>query len=163
MVSREYPQRPIVAVGGVTFRGDDVLIAQRGKAPGYGTWSIPGGALKVGETLREGVAREVREECGIEVEVGEVVEIVDRIVVDGDGRVQYHYVIVDCLAAYKEGNLTPASDCLEARWVPPDELAAYNLTSAAEEVIAKARRLRAAPPPASRSDVGDGPARVPSR
>lgn len=146
MSNREYPPRPIVAIGGVTFRGDDVLIAQRGKNPGYGTWTIPGGALKLGESLREGTAREVREECGIEVEVGEVADVFERIIRDEEGRVQYHYVVVDFVAEWKSGELAPASDCLAARWVPPDQLEQYNLTPAARAAIAKARRLIAERP-----------------
>jgi ADP-ribose pyrophosphatase YjhB (NUDIX family) len=144
--TREYPPRPIVAVGGVTFRGEEVLLAQRGKAPGYGTWTIPGGALKVGESLREGTAREVREECGIEVEVGEVAEVFERIIRDDDGRVRFHYVVVDFVAEHKSGDLAPATDCLDARWVPLDRLGEYNLTQAASDAIAKARRLIAERP-----------------
>lgn len=141
MSTREYPPRPIVAVGGVTFRGDEVLLAQRGKAPGYGTWTIPGGALKVGESLREGTAREVREECGIEVEVGEVAEVFERVVYDAEGRVQFHYVVIDFVAEHKSGDLAPATDCLDARWVPLARLDEYTLTQAARDAIAKAHRL----------------------
>ncbi|MHB1004554.1 MAG: NUDIX hydrolase [Chloroflexota bacterium] len=160
-MSREYPPRPIVAVGGVTFREDDVLIARRGKAPGYGTWTIPGGAVKVGETLREAAAREVREECGIEITVGELAEIIDRIVPDADGRIQYHYVIVDFVAEHREGDLAAGSDCLEAHWVPPDRLDDYNLNQLTLDVIAKARRLRRATPPQTyRSDADGAPARA---
>ncbi|MCL5110549.1 MAG: NUDIX hydrolase [Chloroflexi bacterium] len=163
MTSREYPDRPIVAVGGVVWHEGRVLLAQRGKQPGYGTWSIPGGGLKLGETLRQGVAREVKEECGIDVVAGEVVDAVDRVVRDAEGRVQFHYVILDFACTYKGGDLRAASDCLAARWVAPEELAAYSLTPAALAVIARARYLLSAPPPPSRSDADDAPARAPGR
>ncbi|MHB1133390.1 MAG: NUDIX hydrolase [Chloroflexota bacterium] len=162
-MSREYPQRPIVAVGGVVLHEGRVLLAQRGKQPGYGTWSLPGGAVELGESLRAAVAREVREECGIEVEVGEVVDAIDRVVRDAAGRVQYHYVILDFLCQYKGGALCAATDCLAARWVAPDEYAAYKLTPAALAVIARARHLLAAPPPPCRSDADDAPARAPGQ
>jgi len=161
--NREYPARPIVAVGGVTFCGESVLLAQRGKAPGYGTWSIPGGAVKVGETLRDAAAREVREECGIEIAVGEVAEVIDRIIADDEGRVRFHYVIIDFTAVHVAGDLRPDSDCLAARWVPPAELERYDLTAATRDVIAKARRLIAARPLAYRSGADDAPGRTPGR
>ncbi len=157
---REYPERPIVAVGGVTFRGEDVLLARRGKAPGYGTWTIPGGALKLGERLRDGVAREVKEECGIDVAVGDVVEVIDRLVRDDEGRIQYHYVIVDCLAVYTGGELVASSDCLEARWVPPAGLDGYDLTTAVKDTIAKARRMLAEHPLVAESSA-DGESATP--
>ena len=145
-MSREYPERPIVAVGGVVWHEGRVLLAQRGKAPGYGTWSIPGGAVQLGEPLREAVAREVKEECAVEVAVGEIVDAIDRVVRDAEGRVQYHYIILDA-----------------ARWVAPNEFADYGLTPAALAVIARAGRLLAAPPLPSRSDIDDAPARAPGR
>ena len=158
--SREYPQRPILAVGGVAFKDGKVLIAQRGKQPGYGTWTIPGGAVKVGESLRDAVAREVKEECGIEVAVGEVAEVFERLIHDDEGRIRFHYVIIDFVAEHVKGDLAPGSDCLAARWVPLEELDRYGLTQAAKDTIAKANHLLAARPPASRSD-GDGePARA---
>ncbi len=144
--SREYPPRPIVGVGGVTFRGDRVLLAQRGKEPGRGSWSIPGGALKVGETLRQGVAREVREECSIEVEVGPVADVFERIIEDEQGRTRFHYVVLDYVVEYQSGELIPATDCLAAEWVSLSDLGRYNLTEAATAVILKAYAMRQAPP-----------------
>jgi 8-oxo-dGTP diphosphatase len=158
-MSREYPERPILAVGAVVFNGEKVLLAQRGKQPGYGTWSIPGGAVKIGETVREAAAREVKEECGIDVVVGEVAEVIDRVVNDDQGRIQYHYVIIDFVAIPARGSLLcAASDCLEARWISPDELDSYNLTPIAAEVIAKARGLLADHPLASSTDADGAPA-----
>ena len=162
-MSREYPERPIVAVGGVVWHEGRVLLAQRGKAPGYGTWSIPGGAVQLGEPLREAVAREVKEECAVEVAVGEIVDAIDRVVRDAEGRVQYHYIILDSAARYVGGNLQAGSDVLAARWVAPNEFADYGLTPAALAVIARAGRLLAAPPLPSRSDIDDAPARAPGR
>ncbi len=144
--SREYPGRPFVAVAAIICRDsggsdDDVLLIQRGKAPSYGRWSIPGGAVEVGETLREAVAREVMEECGIEIELGPVAEIIDRIVPDDEGRVRFHYVILDFAARYRSGEAKAGSDSIGARWVPLADLEQYDLTQQTIEVIRKAAQM----------------------
>jgi len=110
---------------------------QRGAEPLKGEWSIPGGALEIGETLRHCCAREVREETGLEVEAGEVLDIFDSIHADSTGRTQYHYVLVDFLCKPVGGELRPASDVEQARWITEDELAAYNLRAKTEQVIRK--------------------------
>jgi 8-oxo-dGTP diphosphatase len=119
---REYPQAPIVGVGAVVVNGGRVLLIRRGHEPMKGQWSLPGGALEVGETLPEGVRREVREETGLEVEPVALVEVLDRIVRDEDGRVQFHYVLVDYLCRVTGGRLCCATDAVDARWAPRDEL-----------------------------------------
>src|SRR5665213_1646809 len=95
--SRTYPERPIVGVGAVIFDGDRVLLVKRGHEPLMGAWNLPGGAVEVGETLDAALAREVLEETGLSVEVGPVVEVLDSVRFDADGRVEYHFVIVDYL------------------------------------------------------------------
>lgn len=119
---REYPQAPIVGVGAVVIDGDHVLLIRRGQEPMKGQWSLPGGALEVGETLLDGVRREVLEETGLEVEPVALIEVLDRIVRDEDGRVQFHYVLVDYLCRVTGGELCCATDAVDARWAPRDEL-----------------------------------------
>ncbi len=136
--SREYPDKPIPGVGVVVRKDDQVLLIQRGKPPRQGEWGIPGGVLELGETWRAAAVREVREECGIEIALGKVVDVVDLVVHDGDERVQYHYAIVDFAAEYLGGDLRAASDVLDARWVSLDELSNYALPSMTQRVIRQA-------------------------
>jgi len=146
---REYPSRPIVGVGAVVLCGDSVLLIRRGHEPLRGEWSIPGGAVELNERLDAAVAREVLEETGVEVEVGSIVEVVDRIRPDLDaGRPQFHYVLVDFLcrpASAAEGAArtplplaTASSDADEARWVRIESLAHYAVAAATMRVIHKA-------------------------
>jgi ADP-ribose pyrophosphatase YjhB (NUDIX family) len=135
---REYPTRPIPGVGVVVCKDDHVLLIQRGQPPRQGEWGIPGGVLELGETWYAAAVREVREECGIEIALGKIVDAVDMIVRDGDERVQYHYAIVDFVAEYLGGDLRAASDVLDARWVSPDELPKYALPLMTRQVIRKA-------------------------
>jgi 8-oxo-dGTP diphosphatase len=146
--SREYPARPFLAVGCIAIRdGSDgrdsrqVLLIQRGKQPSYGRWSIPGGAVEVGESLREAVAREVMEETGIEIDVGPIAEVVERVVRDDDGRVRFHYVIVDFAARYRAGLACPGDDSIGTTWADIDELAPYELAQQTVDVISKAARM----------------------
>jgi 8-oxo-dGTP diphosphatase len=135
MATRRYPDRPIVAVGAIVVKDGRVLLARRGKEPSYGLWSVPGGAVNVGEGLKLATQREIREECGIEVELTDVIEVVERMVRDESGRIQYHYVIVDYLARWVSGELTLSSEVLEARWVPPGDFPQYQMTRGTAEVI----------------------------
>lgn len=135
MITRCYPDRPILAVGAIVVKEGHVLLARRGKEPSYGLWSVPGGAVHVGESLKLATQREIREECGIEVDLTEVIEVVERMVRDGSGRIQYHYVIVDYLARWVSGELTASSEVLEARWVPPGSFPEYPMTVGTAEVI----------------------------
>jgi 8-oxo-dGTP diphosphatase len=156
-VTREYPDTPLVGVGAVVLDGERVLLIRRGQEPMKGQWSIPGGALEVGETLLEGVRREVREETGLDVEPMELVEVLDRIARDAEGRVQYHYVLVDYLCRVTGGSLCCATDATEARWASREELEGVAAFTVA--VIEKAMALRAASgasiPPAVPSNQGN--------
>jgi len=136
-MKRRYPDGPVVAVGGIVVKDGRVLLIRRGKEPSYGLWSIPGGAVNLGEELRAAARREVREECGIEIEVTEIVEVLDRVVRDSDGRIQYHYVLIDYLARWASGDPAPSSDVLEVRWVVPDDLSQYQMTQGTPDVIRK--------------------------
>jgi mutator protein MutT len=135
---RRFPERPIVGVGGVIVDGDRVLLIKRAHEPLKGEWSLPGGAVDVGETLRQAVAREVREETGLDVQVGEVIEVLDRVHRLDDGRVEYHYVLIDFLCTVCGGTLNASSDAADARWADCRDLAGYSLTPIAAAVIGKA-------------------------
>jgi 8-oxo-dGTP diphosphatase len=138
---REYPSRPIVGVGGVVFAGGRVLLVKRRFDPLAGRWSLPGGGLEVGETLAEGLAREMKEETGLTVVVGPVVDVFDRITRDEQGRVRFHYVLVDFLCTVRAGSPAAGSDVAEVALVDPDDLERYDLTPKTSEVIGRARTL----------------------
>ena len=143
-MSRAYPDRPFVGVGAVVVDGAGrVLLVKRRFEPLAGQWSLPGGAVDVGETLEACVIREMREETGLDVEVGRVIEVFDRIMHDDGGRVQYHYVLVDYVCRPVGGTLTAASDVADAAWVEAGALGEFNLTDKAMTVIAQGLSLAA--------------------
>jgi mutator protein MutT len=129
----------VVGVGGVVVRAGRVLLIRRGKEPLYGRWVVPGGTVELGETLEEALVREMQEETGLRVEPLEVLTVFDRIQRDGE-RVVYHYVIVDYLCRWQEGEARAASDALDVAWASPGELAAYDLPPKALEVVTDALR-----------------------
>jgi len=143
-VSAGESARPIVGVGAVIFDGDRVLLVKRGHEPLKGEWSLPGGRVELGETLEDAVAREVREETGLEVTVGPVVEVLDRVRRAADGGVEHHFVIIDYLCHWRGGRLGHASDADDVQWVDVARLGEYRVSEKAVEVIAKARTLSAA-------------------
>ena len=140
---REYPEAPIVGVGAVVIDGTKVLLVRRGQEPLKGEWSLPGGALELGETLQQGIVREVLEETGLIVVPGGIIEILDRITPDeASGRVRYHYVLIDFVCHVTGGALCGASDAEEVRWVERDQLQnGYRLAPVTLVVIEKAFRL----------------------
>ena len=135
---RTYPDRPITSVGAVIVDQGRVLLVQRGQPPLQGQWSLPGGAVEVGETLSAALQREVFEETGLVVEVGPIVEVLDRIHMDASARVEYHYVLIDYLCAVVGGHLHPQSDAADARWAAPGDLAAFGLQPVTLAVVQKA-------------------------
>ncbi|PSH05712.1 MAG: NUDIX hydrolase [Acidobacteria bacterium] len=143
-MSRQYPSRPIVGVGAVIVCNGEVLIARRANPPLQGHWSIPGGAVELGEKLRDGVAREVLEETGLEVEVGPVLDVFDSIFPDDEGRTKYHYVLIDFLCHPRSGTLIAASDASEVRWARADELPALGMKQVTIDLIRKALELDSA-------------------
>jgi mutator protein MutT len=137
---REYPDRPIVGVGAVIINasGDSVVLVRRGAPPLEGEWSLPGGVVELGETLRRAAEREVREETGLVVAAGELLEVFDRIIPGPPGRVRYHYVLLDFLCRAQGGELQAGGDAADVVWANRNELAKYNLEKPALDVIAKA-------------------------
>jgi ADP-ribose pyrophosphatase len=127
-VSREYPKRPIVGAGALILRDGKLLLVKRGAQPGFGKWSVPGGLVELGENVQDAMVREVKEEVGLDVEVVKLTDVADTITLDGDGRVQYHFVVVNFVARIVGGELKTASDILEAKWVPVDEVEKVDLT-----------------------------------
>jgi 8-oxo-dGTP diphosphatase len=142
-VRREYPEAPILGVGAVVIDGGRVLLVRRGQEPLKGQWSLPGGALELGETLQGGVVREVLEETGLEVRAGGIVEILDRITPDEtSGRIRYHYVLIDFICHVTGGTLLGGSDADEACWANRNELSRYELAPVTLKVIEKAFALQ---------------------
>lgn len=136
-MKRDYPERPILGVGAVIIRDDRVLLVRRATEPLKGEWSVPGGVLELGEKLRDGAAREAREETGLHVEAGEILDVFDSIFLDGDGRTQYHYVLIDFLCRPIAGEATPGSDVSELKWVSQEELATLDLRDSIAQVVRK--------------------------
>ena len=144
---RAYPEQPVVGVGGVVVIDGRALLIRRGSEPLKGEWSIPGGTLELGETLVEGVRRELREETGLDVKVLELIEVFERIFPERQGgpdrtqRPQYHFVILDYLCEAVWGTPRPGGDVTEIAFVSEGELGRYNLTPAAIRVLRKAFAL----------------------
>lgn len=144
-MGRRYPQAPVVGVGAVVLAGPRVLLVRRGRPPGQGIWSLPGGVVELGEGLKDACAREVREETGISAEVGPMVEVVQRILPDEAGSVEYHYVLVDFLCFAEEIAPIAGDDAAGARWVDLKDLDELQLTTDTQRVILKAAGMRQAP------------------
>lgn len=119
---KDYPDHPVMAVGAVVFRLGHVLMVQRRDPPSAGLWAIPGGSLRLGETLQQAAEREIHEETGIRIRAGRPIHIVDVIDRDASGRVRYHYVITDLEAEYLAGDPHPADDALRAAWLSPEQI-----------------------------------------
>ncbi|MFB3915309.1 MAG: NUDIX hydrolase [Terriglobales bacterium] len=137
-MKRDYPERPIVGVGAVVVKDGRALVAKRACEPLKGQWSIPGGAVELGETLRQAAAREALEETGLVVEPCEVLEVFDSIYRDREGRCQYHYVLVDFLCRLMGGELRAGSDAGEVRWISAEELNELDISESARRVLRKA-------------------------
>ncbi len=138
---REYPEAPRVGVGAVVLKDGHVLLVRRNRPPAEGKWSIPGGLVHLGETTEAAAIREVAEECGLDVRLQGLAGVVDRIISDPDGRVRYHYVLIDYAAVPERGELRPGSDAADARWVPIGELGRYETTEGLASMVAKAVRI----------------------
>lgn len=141
--SREYPDRPLVGIGIIVLREDAVLLVRRAKPPNEGTWALPGGAQKLGETAEHAARRELREETGLVVGPLHLAATVDSIHPDATGRIRFHYTILDFASRWTEGEPHAGGDVTAALFAPLDDLARYGLWSEAHRVIAAARHLLA--------------------
>ena len=139
--SREFPDAPRVGVGAVVLDGPCVLLARRGRPPGQGKWSIPGGLVHLGERIEDALVREIEEESGLRVRVVGLCGVIDRVVREGDA-VRYHYVIIDYVAESVGGHLRAGSDAAEVRWVDMDDLGQYNTTDGLADMVTRARAIQ---------------------
>ncbi len=136
---RSYPSAPMVGVGVIVFNNDKmVLLVKRGNEPGKGLWSLPGGMVELGERVREAGIREVKEECNIDIEPEDVVSVVDLILEDSDGKVKYHYILIDYLAKFIGGELMPQSDVMDASWFSQAQIAEIDIPEVTRGVLEKA-------------------------
>ncbi len=126
--SRLYPDSPVAGVGTVVSNKGRLLLVKRAKEPNKGKWSIPGGGIELGETIFEAAKREVLEECSVKIEIERILDAVDNIVKDSDGRIRYHYVIIDLLGRYVSGELKAQSDAQECAWFTPEEVVSMDIT-----------------------------------
>jgi len=135
VLDREYPQRPIVGIGVVVVDKGRVLLIRRGKNPRRGTWSLPGGAQELGETVAEGAAREVKEETGLDIKITGLLDVVDSIDTNEDGAVRYHYTLVDFVARPRGGRVKASGDAAETRWFDREGLSDLELWAETERII----------------------------
>ncbi len=144
--NRSYPDRPLVGVGGVIIHHERALIVQRGSQPRLGEWTVPGGLLELGETLRAATERELLEETNLIVKAGPLLDVFDSIYPDAQGHTQYHYVLIDfmCELISDAAALKPASDISDARWITPADLDITPLIGSTAQVIRKAFDLKLA-------------------
>ena len=138
---REYPDRPYVGVGVIVFRDKEVLLVQRNKEPNKGQWSIPGGSQLLGETASEAAQRELLEETGVKVDRLFLVDVVDAIIPDVEGKIKYHYTLVDYMGQWQSGESRPGDDAKEVRWVRLNQLSSYSLLEKTMKIIQKAAAM----------------------
>ena len=138
---REYPDRPYVGVGMIVFRDQEVLLVKRNKEPNKNQWSIPGGRQIIGETAEEAAQRELLEETGVKVDRLLLVDVVDVIIPDIEGKIKYHYTLVDYMGQWHSGESRPGDDAQEVRWVCFNELSSYSLLEKTMNIIQKAAAI----------------------
>ncbi len=138
---RLYPERPLVGIGIVVLRGDEVLLIRRGRPPAQGEWALPGGAQKLGETAEQAARRELAEETGLSVGALHLAGHVDSIHRDAEGKIAYHYTILDFCARYTEGEPRAGGDAVSYTWARCDRLDDYNLWTEARRIISTSLTL----------------------
>jgi len=137
-MKRRYPDQPLVGVGAVIFRGEEVVLVRRGQEPDQGDWSLPGGLVELGETLTAAIHREIAEETGLRVRILGIAAVLERLFPDAAGQIAYHYVLIDYLCEYREGELEPGSDITDARFVALADLNRFELPQFTLKVIRRA-------------------------
>ena len=138
----DYPNRPLIGVGVIVLKDERVLLVRRGKPPEEGRWSLPGGRQRLGEPVRDTARREVREEAGVDIDLIGLLDVVDSLHRDDDGIVEYHYTLIDFVAAWRSGEAIAGGDAAEVTWAELDALEDYNLWSETTRVIGLARARR---------------------
>jgi 8-oxo-dGTP diphosphatase len=139
-LKRLYPNQPIIGVGAVIIRNGKILLEKRKGEPGRNKWTIPGGLVELGESAEQTVIREVREETNLEVEEPKLIDVVNNITPDEDGRIKYHFLIVDYFVKLRGGKLKAADDAAELRWVRFSEVENYDLTRSFREFFKRNRQ-----------------------
>ena len=139
---REYPDRPYVGVGVIVFRDQEVLLVKRNKEPNKGQWSIPGGKQIIGETAAEAAKRELLEETGVKVDQLLLVDVVDTIIPDVEGKIKYHYTLVEYMGQWQSGETRPGDDAQEVRWVCLNEINSFPLLEKTINIIHKAFAMK---------------------
>ena len=124
-----------MAVGAVVINHHRILLVRRANPPGQGDWAIPGGVVRLGETLAEAAEREIREETGLSVKAGAPIYAFDLIERDGNGQIMFHYVIIDLTADYVKGELYASDDALDAGWFSPEELNGIKLNESTRKFL----------------------------
>ncbi|MCW4039102.1 MAG: NUDIX hydrolase [Candidatus Bathyarchaeota archaeon] len=137
-MQRKYPVCPLIGVGALIHRGDKIVVVKRENEPAKGLWSIPGGLLELGERVYDGVKREVMEETGLDVEIDRLLDVIDNIVYDDDGKICYHYVLIDYLCSSSHGDLTAATDVTEAQWIKLEDVNRLPTTKTLKRLLVKA-------------------------
>ncbi len=142
LLRREYPHQPVVGVGAVILDCGRLVLVKRGAEPSLGKWSFPGGAVELGETVRDALIRETKEECGLDIELVKDIpmDAYDILTMDTNGRLQYHYVLLQFLVRPKQRKLEPTSDVTDARWVPFEEVESYDLAESVRSFFTKHRK-----------------------
>ncbi|RKX95143.1 MAG: phosphohydrolase [Spirochaetes bacterium] len=141
MSERLYPEKPMVGVGAVIFKNDEVLLIKRGNPPLAGEWSIPGGKLEENESIIEAVKREIKEECNVLVDIDDLIDMFEYIEKDEENRVKYHFIVFDFKAQYLKGKLNHLSDASAARWVKLNDIDKYKMKKDAKNMIMKALNM----------------------
>lgn len=128
-MKRLYPDQPVAGIGAVIIKDGKIALIKRGNEPSKGKWTIPGGLVELGETLEAAVIRETKEETCLDVENPSLIDVVDNVDFDVEGKIRYHYIIIDYLVKVKTGAIKAASDAAELQWVSFSEVENYNLTA----------------------------------
>ncbi|WP_300299234.1 NUDIX hydrolase [Ferrovibrio sp.] len=138
-MAREYPAQPLVGLGAIVWKGGKVLMVQRGNPPRAGIWSLPGGAQHLGETVAQGIHREIAEETGVRIELLGLVDVIDSVHTAADGRILYHYTIIDFAARWIAGEAVAGDDAAAVAWVDPADLDHLDVWEETQRVIEKSR------------------------